>query len=548
MTAAAKFRDNVVAFSALPNSVRLVLLLVFLNSFRSFGLRFVQQLYLTNEFGFDDLEAASVLGTSASLHVAFGLIGAVLTDAIGVRRVALTALSISVVGRGLLAFGRDRASIYAAFYLFSPAGEALLATGLYRVALKKLTTPKTRAFAFAVEYATFNLSGALADVCIDAFRRRGDVTLGEQTMTPTRQFLVLTFVVVCASWVLVVLHLRDESVVEADDGSPVASTPPPTSYSLTAWRSWQAREAARQAANLRVVTTHAETPAAVKWNRRALDDVMTTLRTREIWRVVAMSLAVFGVAKQWTEVDQLLPPFLERQFGEGGGIFLVHSVGMWGCFVLPPIVAAFTSDSEAFRIIVPGVWIMATSPIAMIASPTASGAVVWEAWLTAGEVLWSPRQQAWAVSLAPPGREGLFLALASLKDLFLAWPSTVLVGWLNREFNPNCPSCRDAVGRFCAVASEGNCVSAAGGTCAATLRPSCPAACPACPGFTESAPDPRTVWLVVLALSLTSPLLVVAGLPFLRDGILQLGRDACGTSDENDSDAEDRKRLLADEI
>ena len=91
-------------------------------------------------------------------------------------------------------------------------------------------------------------------------------------------------------------------------------------------------------------------------------------------------------------------------------------------------------------------------------------------------------------------------------------------------------------------------MSAAGGKCAAALSPSCPAACPACPGFLASAPDPRTVWLVVLALSLTSPLLVVAGLPFLRDGIMKLGRDACGTSDENDSDAEDRKRLLADEI
>ena len=534
MSAAAKFRDNVVAFTALPNSVRLLLLLVFLNSFRSFGLRFVQQLYLTNEFGLDDLEAASVLGTSASLHVAFGLIGAVLTDAIGVRRVALTALSVSVVGRGLLAFGRDRASIYAAFYLISPAGEALLATGLYRVALKKLTTPKTRAFAFAVEYATFNLSGALADVCIDAFRRRGDVLLFGEVYTPTRQFLVLTFVVVCASWLLVALHLRDESVVEADDGSPVASAPPPQDWSLTAWRSWQAREAARQAASIRVVASHAGGRPSAKWS-----DVAATLRTREIWRVVAMSLAVFGVAKQWTEVDQLLPPFLERQFGEGGGIFLVHSTGMWGCFLLPPLVAAFTSDAEAFRVIVPGVWIMATSPIAMIVSPTAPWAVFWAAWLTVGEVLWSPRQQAWAVSLAPPGREGLFLALASLKDLFLAWPSTVLVGWLNREFNPNCPSCRDELGRFCAVAAGDACVSAAGGTCAAELSPSCPAACPACPGFSDTAPDPRTVWLVVLALSLTSPILIVAGLPFLRDGVLGFGRDACGTNDD-----EDRKPLL----
>ena len=173
-------------------------------------------------------------------------------------------------------------------------------------------------------------------------------------------------------------------------------------------------------------------------------------------------------------------------------------------------------------------------------SPTAPGAVAWAAWLTIGEVLWSPRQQAWAVSLAPPGREGLFLALASLKDLFLAWPSTVLVGWLNREFNPNCPSCRDELGRFCAVAAGDACVSAAGGTCAATLntRGGCPAACP---GFLASAPDPRTVWLVVLALSLTSPLLIVAGLPFLRDGVLAFGRDACGTHDD---DAEDRKRLL----
>ena len=51
------------------------------------------------------------------------------------------------------------------------------------------------------------------------------------------------------------------------------------------------------------------------------------------------------------------------------------------------------------------------------------------------------------------------------------------------------------------------------------------------------------MWLVVLALSLTSPLLIVTGLPFLRDGVLALGRDACGTRDNVDDD-DDRKRLL----
>ena len=54
-------------------------------------------------------------------------------------------------------------------------------------------------------------------------------------------------------------------------------------------------------------------------------------------------------------------------------------------------------------------------------------------------------------SLAPVGREGLFFALLSLKSLLVTVPSNVFNGWLNQEFNPNCPSCRDAHGHYCDV-------------------------------------------------------------------------------------------------
>ena len=40
----------------------IVLLLEFLNSFRSFGLRFVQYNYITNEFGVSDTQAGALLG------------------------------------------------------------------------------------------------------------------------------------------------------------------------------------------------------------------------------------------------------------------------------------------------------------------------------------------------------------------------------------------------------------------------------------------------------------------------------------------------------
>ena len=45
------------------------------------------------------------------------------------------------------------------------------------MALKKLTTPNVRALAFSIQYATFNLAGALADALIDYLRAQPDVEI-----------------------------------------------------------------------------------------------------------------------------------------------------------------------------------------------------------------------------------------------------------------------------------------------------------------------------------------------------------------------------------
>ena len=47
---------------SLPTQVYAVLLVDFLNSYRSFGFRAVQYQYITNEFGIGDVEAGSLLG------------------------------------------------------------------------------------------------------------------------------------------------------------------------------------------------------------------------------------------------------------------------------------------------------------------------------------------------------------------------------------------------------------------------------------------------------------------------------------------------------
>jgi len=175
----------------------------------------------------------------------------------------------------------------------------------------------------------------------------------------------------------------------------------------------------------------------------------------------------------------------------------------------------------------PGLWLMALSPLSLVLSPGVASAACWVTLMSVGEVIWSPRQSAWVASLAPEGREGIFLALLSLKSLITTIPSNAFNGLLNAAFNPNCEVCRDKLGHFCdtpsAVDNHATCVSpkivCAGRGFSPALTAAnlsslhCPASCRECTGWKG---EPRLMWLVVLLTSVSSPLMVACTLPYLR--------------------------------
>ena len=200
-----KIKESVHRFLLLPHQVLIVLLLEFLNSFRSYGLRFILYNYITNEFYISDSSAGALLGIKSFVDIGFGLAGSILVDMVGVRCVALLALSVAMVGRTLMAFGRSKEILYVVLFFLSPCGDALLSLGLYRVALKKLSTPLTRPLAFGVQYAVTNMAGVCVALVVDTMRKRaGDVHIdsvfGQKTgylmdvlggvYTPVRQFVV----------------------------------------------------------------------------------------------------------------------------------------------------------------------------------------------------------------------------------------------------------------------------------------------------------------------------------------------------------------------
>jgi hypothetical protein len=79
------------------------------------------------------------------------------------------------------------------------------------------------------------------------------------------------------------------------------------------------------------------------------------LRMRNTWKVLIFSFASVPVVLQWTANEMVLPPFLERHFGESIPIYTIQSIHMIGCLLLPPFVQAFTSSLEDFRVVMPGV-------------------------------------------------------------------------------------------------------------------------------------------------------------------------------------------------
>jgi MFS family permease len=177
-TSSGSTMDTIHRFLLLPSHVPLILLLEFLNSFRSFGMRFILYNYLTNEFvdvptnaNISDSHAGYILGIKSLLDIAFGLLGSIFVDIYGVRRVSLVALCVALVGRTLLALARSTNTLYLALYLFSPCGDALLSVGLYRVALKKLSTPLTRPLAFALSSSVSNMAGVCVALVVDSMRR-----------------------------------------------------------------------------------------------------------------------------------------------------------------------------------------------------------------------------------------------------------------------------------------------------------------------------------------------------------------------------------------
>ena len=109
---------------------------------------------LQNEYGMSEVDVASLQAVTSPIALVAGICGAPLIDIFGVRRVVLVSLSLGTLMRGLFAFTSSR--LWMIMYVAVPS-EGLVPLALYVIALKDLTTSRTRPMAFAFSTNLLNL-------------------------------------------------------------------------------------------------------------------------------------------------------------------------------------------------------------------------------------------------------------------------------------------------------------------------------------------------------------------------------------------------------
>lgn len=559
----------------------------FLNEYRGDGFNLIQYQYMVSEFPVSDLQVGGILGVASTTGLVAGFVGSALTDYYGVRNMALIGLPIAVVSRAILTFGRSRNALIAAIVFLKPPGEALMGTAIYMVAIKKLTTSRNRALGFGLQWGIWSSADLVAIAVVERLRTRvfhEFAPIFGQAFSGLRVSVLVTWFVTILLMVFVFLFIYNETAVDllSTDGEfktldevdlSETTLDPPTWKALSVLKSGtsEGREEAinHLDANFRpklggrlwgqtrspfdaviiykgkpVVVTQFDTQRGyvmvntvheAKKNEMSFGSAKEFFLMRNFWRAIAMTLCLFGVSKQWGDLYMVMPVFLDRTYGSDVPYYAIQGIHPTMMLFLPTMFVAATATLGNLQVMVPGVFIMGLAPLPMFLAPTVSMTYVWVVWMTMGAMMWAPRLQAWTANLAPEGKEGVFFAVLSIKDVVVGLPSTWANGYLNEVYNPDCPACRDADNNFyCSIAEVGaaacksptsECSGGSYADLSLVFDPvtntsarwdgmPCPTTCFDCPGWESYA---RTLWGIILATSMISPVMMCLCLPFLMD-------------------------------
>jgi dipeptide/tripeptide permease len=369
-----------------------------------FGVLHLLVLYLENDIAMGASWASRAVSTFAGIvTVGMFLGGGFVSDWLGVRRALTLALVLGLLGRILLVVAPDagwgNAVIALAWcsLVIMGLGEAVIQPAIY-AGVKEYSDQRTATMGYALIYAVMNLGLVVEQSLSPLIRDYARVLEGTEG-NPAGGIAGVYWVLVVITAVLLVSHLllftRGVELTQR-----MASAEPHETR----------RSAMKRLRSIPVL------------DRRFLFFIFILLPVRTLF------------AHQWLTV----PGYIMRCFPAtvGERYELVMAVNPAIIVIGVPLIAACTRHVSIITMMLIGTSISALSTALLLPEPSLFLLVAYMICFSIGEAVWSSRFLEYVAQLAPPGRVGAYMGIATLPWFLAKFTTGWYSGWLLEVFIP----------------------------------------------------------------------------------------------------------------
>lgn len=370
-----------------------------------FGVLAYLAIYFNTYVGLDDIQAGQMVGVlTAGITLSMLFLGATV-DLIGARRALIISLALMLVGRVFLAEGPDISTtrgMWSITHLLGMFGIfwIILGYGIYQpacyAAVKYFTTEKTATMGYAMLYGIMNLGAFLAGIVAPPVRHATSM-LGVFWV-----YVGLTVLGIIA--VAVILTRR-----AMQDAMPAARNLP-------------------------------SGPGKTEARKPLKEQVLFYIKNFPIrdYRFMFFIFVLIPVQTLFAHNWLTLPQYCNRAFeGTVSDNFEFFSqVQALLIFILTPIVAAFTSRTNTYSMMIVGTLVMASPTFLLALGPNIYTLSAYLIIMTIGEAIWSPRFLQWVAEIAPKEMTGIYMGIGQFPWFLTKVITAQYSGWFLMHYCP----------------------------------------------------------------------------------------------------------------
>lgn len=148
-------------------------------------------------------------------------------------------------------------------------------------------------------------------------------------------------------------------------------------------------------------------------NMRTWEITKEVIKTKVFWKFMVLTLLLVVVKTLYSHLSMTLPLYMHRDIGSDAhfGYMLAVHKGIVVIFI--PLLTSMIYFFNCYTLLIIGSFISASSVLPLLYGASYCTVIIFIIIVSIGESLYSPRLIDYTLTIAPPGKEGTFVALAS---------------------------------------------------------------------------------------------------------------------------------------